>query len=139
MIFYSSVFFLNHGPAMCPHTLPHLARPTLNGLQPHQHEQVFVSVCAWTKPAGTGVGAVSVDCGGYMWPKTTLNHIHTPTHTVTEKLETRHPALRYEETFFPRRTKKKIPALRARAPHCQTPDYWFPGFPHKSTFVPTGG
>ena len=36
-----------------------VARPTLDELQPHQHEKVsFVCVHTCTEPAGTGIGAV---------------------------------------------------------------------------------
>ena len=39
------LFFVDHGPTMCLHKLPHLARPTANELPPHQHEKVsFVCV-----------------------------------------------------------------------------------------------
>ena len=34
----------------------------------------FVSMCAWTEPVSTGIGAVCVEYGRPKWPTTMLNH-----------------------------------------------------------------
>ena len=77
MIFYGSV------PAVCLHTLPHLAPPTLRDLQPHQHENVS-SVCVRAQsPPGLALvpcALSAVDKGG----RKMLNR-HTKRLTFTNK------------------------------------------------------
>ena len=60
------------------HTLPRLARSTLNELAKPAREG-FVSMCACTEPVRTRIGAVCVEYGRPKWPITMLNH------TCTEK------------------------------------------------------
>ena len=104
---------------MCLHTLPHLVRPTLNDLQPLQHEKVSsVYVRAQNPP-----GLTLVPCGLSAVDKRDQNSIesHTPTHTYrATKNEARYSrTIHYENTFFslgnPRRKGSHF-ALRARAP-----------------------
>ena len=38
----------------------------------------FVSMCAYTEPVRTGIGAVCVEYGRSKWPITMLNHTHIP-------------------------------------------------------------
>ena len=87
-------------------------------------------MCACTEPVRTGIGAVCVEYGRPKWPITMLNHTHNHTH--------KHPwyrimfcflflapyarTTRYEEAFFPWKTKEKK-ARFARAPHYKKCNY----------------
>ena len=89
-------------------------------------------MCACTEPVRTGIGAVCVEYGRPKWPITMLNHTRTNTHTHKNTHTHEHPwyrimfgflflapyarTTRYEEAFFPWKTKEKK-AHFARAPH----------------------
>ena len=68
-------------------------------------------MCACTEPVGTGIGAVCVECGRPKWPI-----LHILAEKIEKTLYT--PRMtRYDEAFFPWKTKKKkgfaLWALRA--------------------------
>ena len=102
---------LKRGPAMPLKT--HVAAPgSINSerLTAKPAREGFVSMCACTEPVRTGIGAVCVECGRLKWPITMLNYTHTNTHTLPEKIKKTPytPRMtRYEEAFFPWKTKKK--------------------------------
>ena len=63
-MFFGSVW-PSHVPTYVAATV---ALPTLDGLQPHQHDKVWFER-ELAKPAGTDIGAVCVERGGLTWPK----------------------------------------------------------------------
>ena len=65
LIFYGSVFF-NHGPAISLHTLPHLARPTVNDTYHRASAKKFSYGVCVHRARRTGIGAVSIERGGQM-------------------------------------------------------------------------
>ena len=79
-------------------------------------------MCACTDPVRTGIGAVCVEYGRPKWPITMLNqHTHTYIHTYRMNFVFLFSApyarrTRYEEAFFPWKSKEKK-ARFARAPH----------------------
>ena len=89
-------------------------------------------MCACTEPVRTGIVAVCVEYGRPKWPITMLNHTHNHTNTQCHNHTHKHPwyrimfcfvflasyarTTRYEEAFFPWKTKEKN-ARFARAPH----------------------
>ena len=83
-------------------------------------------MCACTEPVRTGVGAVCVENGRPKRPITMLNHTHIPESRAQTSLVQNNVwffilapyarATRYEEAFFPWKTKEKN-ARFARAPH----------------------
>ena len=76
-------------------------------------------MCACTEPVRTGIGAVCVEYGRSKWPITMLNHTHNHTHTENVLffiLTSYARTTRYEEAFFPWKTKEKK-ARFARTPH----------------------
>ena len=73
MIFYGSVFF-NHGPAMRLHTLPHLARPTQDDLQRHQHEKVSLVCVRAQSPPGLALVSCALSAVDKPGRKKMLNH-----------------------------------------------------------------
>ena len=73
-------------------------------------------MCACTEPVRTGIGAVCVEYGRPKWPITMLNHTRTEDCFVFLFLAPYACMTRYEEAFFPWKTKEKK-ARFARAPH----------------------
>ena len=74
-------------------------------------------MCACTEPVRTGIGAVCVEYGRPKWPITILNHTHAYRIMFCFLfLAPYSRTTRYEEAFFPRKTKEKK-ARFARAPH----------------------
>ena len=63
------------------HTLPRLARSTLNELQQNQHEKSSL-VCVRVQPVRTGIGAACVEYGRTKWPIPMLNHTNKQTSLV---------------------------------------------------------
>ena len=115
MTFYGSVFFL----PWPSHVPTHVAAPTSSSINSKRLtttpiQESFVSMCACTEPAATGIGTVCVERGGQTGPKKMLNHAHT------EKQKPRRPTpVRsvMKRLFFLGKTRKKGIELRARAPH----------------------
>ena len=76
-------------------------------------------MCACTEPVRTSIGAVCVEYGRPKWPITMLNHTHTHTPGTEVFFFFLAPyarTTRYEEAFFPWKTKEKK-ARFARVPH----------------------
>ena len=98
-------------PWLDKHTVPRLARSTLNELQQNQHEKASLVCVQCTEPVRTGIGAVCVEYGRPKWPITMLNHTSLvqenflfiyfwhPTHARTT---------RHEEAFLPEGKKRPI-------------------------------
>ena len=112
MILYGSVLL----KPWSSHVSTHVATPSSansSRLTTALAREGFVSVCACTEPAGTGIGAVCVERGGQTWPNKMMDHTYddTVTHTLTEKLLiARHPTLvRFvmKKLFFSEKSKKK--------------------------------
>ena len=72
-------------------------------------------MCACTEPVRTDIGAVYVECGRPKWPITMLNHTYRIMFCFLF-LAPYARTTRYEQFFFPWKTKKKK-ARFARAPH----------------------
>ena len=75
-------------------------------------------ICACTGPVGTGLGAVYVECGRLTRP----NKMSTHTNTHKQRKNFKAPylssyAIRYEETFFPSKTKEEGSRCTLSAPH----------------------
>ena len=68
----------------------------------------FVSMCARTEPVRTGIGAVCVEYGRPKWPITMLNHTYIHNNVLFFLLlQPFARTTRYEEAFFPWKTKAK--------------------------------
>ena len=70
----------------------------------------FVSVCACTEPAGTGIGAVCVERGRQTWPKKLSNHTHAMTPILDKETMNEAPysrATRCEEALALGNPRKK--------------------------------
>ena len=109
----------DHGPTMCLHALPHLARPTVNELPPRQYEKAsFVRVRAQSPPELELVPCAlsALDKRGRKkW------RIMMTTHKQGISKQGTLPsyASPYEDFFFRRKTKRKKNArftIIARAP-----------------------
>ena len=80
-------------------------------------------MCACVESVGTAIGAVCVESGGRKW-MLNQTHIHcTEESFVFLFLGPYARTTRYEEAFFPWKTKEKK-ARFARAPHDSPPDYF---------------
>ena len=61
---------------MCLHKLPHLAQPTLNDLQPRQHEKVSLVCVRAQSPPGLALIPCALSAVDTSWPKKRLNQTH---------------------------------------------------------------
>ena len=75
-------------------------------------------MCTCTEPVAYGIGAVCVEYGRPKWPITMLDHTYIPgrEHFFFFFSAPYARTTRYEEAFFPWKTKEKK-ARFARAPH----------------------
>ena len=94
-------------PCFQIHTLPRLARPTLNDLQQDKHENASLFLCACAETFEAGIDVVCVERGGPMWRITILTD--TSKHTDEKKKEAPYmPRMtRFEEAFSPIENQEK--------------------------------
>ena len=94
---------------MCLHTFPHLDRPTLNDLKPHQHEKTSLVYVREQSPPGLALVPCALSAVDKRGRNKRLNHTHSDTHTCREtknKVPSYSRTVRYVEDFFLRKPRR---------------------------------